>query len=178
MRSNRIHHTESSGRRAHLFQTANNLLPSCSWAIIKVAMKRTTWKLAMIGLLSALVMSANAADRGKPVLSAAQTAVISRQIATLKSPADRKVAENWSEAKKVAELICRPAALPILKKKFKSADRVFLGTEARQSLTLESNRQLTGSGEVRTAHGWKQFSFTCKLNPATAKVAAFQTVLK
>jgi hypothetical protein len=96
----------------------------------------------------------------------------------LRSPTDRNVAQGWSNAKKVAEMICRPAALPVLKKQARGADRVFLGTDAPQSLTLESNRRMTGSGQVRTPQGWKDFSFTCNLNPATGKVIAFRTVPK
>lgn len=139
-------------------------------------MKRADWKTAAIWLLIALIPLANAANRNEPALSAAQNAVISQQISTLRSPVDRNVAQGWSNAKKVAELICRPAALPALKKQFKGADRVFLGTDTPQSMTFESNQLLTGSGEVRTPYGWQDFNFTCNLNPMTGKVSAFQAV--
>jgi hypothetical protein len=144
--------------------------------MIEVPMKSVICKSVTIGLLLALCMLANAADHSEPALSAAQTAVISGQIATLKSPVDRHVAQGWSNAKKVAELICRPVALSTLKKQTKGADRVFLGTDAPESLTLESDRQLTGRGEVRTPQGWRDFTFTCDLDPTTGKVVHFRTI--
>jgi hypothetical protein len=146
--------------------------------MIEVAMKNATWKTATLALLITLSSFSNAADHSKITLSPAETAVISLQIATLKSSTDRNVAQGWSNAKKVAELICRPVALPLLKKQIKGADRVFLGTDAPQSLTLESNRRLTGSGQVRTPQGWKNFNFTCNLNPTTGKVIDFKAVPK
>lgn len=141
-------------------------------------MKRAPSKTAAIALLITLGTLANAADRNEPALSTAQAAVVSKQIAALRSPADRGVAQGWSNAKKVAELICRPAALAVLKKQVKGADRVFLGTDAPLSLILKDNRELTGSGEVRAPQGWQDFTFTCSLNPTTGKVMAFQTVQK
>ena len=140
-------------------------------------MKITNWKVPIVALLMALATIAQAAENHEPALSAAQTAVVSRSIATLKSSADRHVAESWSNSKKVAELICRPAALPVLRKQAKGVDRVFLGTNDSASLTLESNRRLTGSGEFRTPHGWQDFTFTCNIDPLTAKVTSFQPVL-
>jgi len=110
------------------------------------------------------------------ILSPAEKKVVDRQIETLKSPIDRSVAESWSDAKKIAELICRPAALPSLRKQDSRADRVFLGTDAPSSLTLESNSRLIGTGQYRTFHGWQDFSFTCDINPVTAKVNAFHIV--
>ncbi len=138
-------------------------------------MKSTIWKAASLTLLMiAICPLANAADRTEPTLSSAEVAVISRQIATLRSPTDRSVAQEWSNAKKVAELICRPVALPALKKQIKETDRVFLGTDAPQSLTLESDRRLAGSGQARTPQGWQDFTFTCNLNPSTGKVIDLQ----
>ena len=86
------------------------------------------------------------------------------------------MAQDWTNAKKVGEFLCRPAALPILKKQIKGADRVFLGTDAADSLTLVNNGQLTGSGQVRAPQGWQYFTFTCDVNPDTGKVTGFQTV--
>lgn len=129
---------------------------------------------AVIVLPIILGTIANAADRQEPALSAAEQVMVSRQIATLKSATDRQVAEGWSNAKKVAELICRPAALPVLKKQTKGVDRVFLGTDDPQSLNLESNQRLTGSGTFRTAQGWQDFTFTCKVNPETGEVTKFE----
>jgi hypothetical protein len=95
----------------------------------------------------------------------------------LKSPADRHVAQGWNNAKKVAELLCRPAALSVLKKQNPGVDRVFLGTDDPHTLNLESNRRLTGSGEFRTPKGWQDFTFACGLDPANGKVTSFQPVL-
>lgn len=140
-------------------------------------MTRIVWKTGVAGLLLMGIGSVvQAAGRQEPTLSAAENAVVARQVATLKAPADRHIAESWSNAKKVAEWMCRPAAFPVLKKQDKGVDRVFLGTDAPQSLTLESNRRLTGRGQFRTPHGWQDFTFTCGLNPATGKVTSFQVV--
>lgn len=144
--------------------------------MIEIAMKNAIWKMATLVLLIAFCPLVNAADPLEVALSSAEAAVISRQIATLKSSTDRDVATKWSNAKKVAELICRPAALPILKKQIKGADRVFLGTDVPQTLILESDRRLTGSGQVRTSQGWQDFTFTCDVNPATGKAIGFQIV--
>jgi hypothetical protein len=140
-------------------------------------MKIRNGKSVALTLLMALATIAQAAEIHEPALSAAQTAVVSRSITMLKSSTDRHVAESWSNSKKVAEMICRPAALPVLKKQAKGVDRVFLGTDDPASLTLESNRRLTGSGEFRTPHGWKDFTFTCNIDPQTAKVISFHPVL-
>jgi hypothetical protein len=146
--------------------------------MIEVAMKKTIWKTGTVGLLIVLASIAEAAVNSESALSPAETQAVSKQIATLKSSTDRDVAHSWSNAKKIAELICRPAALPVLKRQIKGTDRVFLGTDAPQSLTLESDQRLTGSGELRTPQGWQDFSFTCDVNPTTGKVTDFQAAMK
>lgn len=85
------------------------------------------------------------------------------------------MAQNWTNAKKVAEFICRPAALTSLKKQIIGADRVFLGSDAADSLTLLNNGQLIGSGQVRALQGWQYFTFTCDINPDTGMITRFQT---
>ncbi len=112
-----------------------------------------------------------------PALSAAESAAIRRKIAALHSSADRGVAGSWSDAKKVAEVLCRPSALPVLRKSMPGVDRVFLGTDDPSTLTLESNRMLKGSGTARTPQGWSDFTFTCELDPETAKVMSFQPIM-
>ena len=134
------------------------------------------WRVA-VGLLISLGAIAQTSDHKKPELSAIQLAAVNHKIAVLKSPADRRVAEGWSNAKKVAELLCRPAALAVLKKQTPGTDRVFLGTDDPSTLALENNRRLTGSGEFRTPKGWQDFTFTCELDPETGKVTNFQPVL-
>jgi hypothetical protein len=117
------------------------------------------------------------AAQTEPTLSAAETAAVNRQIATLHSAAERQMAQGWSNAKKVAELVCRPAALPVLKKQIAGADRVFLGTDDPKTLSLESNELLTGSGSARAGNNWQDFAFSCKLDPETAKVIEFRVVI-
>ncbi len=122
-------------------------------------------------------VSGNAQTTGEAVLSAAEKASVSRQIASLHSSADRSVANEWSDAKKVAEFLCRPAALPVLKKQLPGADRVFLGTDDPKTLALESAEKLTGTGSARYSKGWQDFTFTCELDPATGKTTGFEAVL-
>ncbi|OTA20582.1 hypothetical protein Xbed_01386 [Xenorhabdus beddingii] len=81
--------------------------------------------------------------------------------------------QNWSDKKKVAEFICRPFALPIIKQHDKNADKVFLGDESPDSIKLKYPAELTGKGMYRTDEGWKDIRFSCKLN-ATGKAHAFK----
>jgi hypothetical protein len=133
--------------------------------------------------LGALVFSAllqtprDAPPATEPALSAAETATVNRQIATLHSSVDRSVAKGWSNSKKVAELLCRPAALPALKKQIPGVDRIFLGTDDPKTLNLESDQKLTGTGSARAPKGWQDFTFTCELDPATGKATSFTAVL-
>jgi hypothetical protein len=124
-------------------------------------------------LAGVLIVLGVAAQAAGPALSAAEKANVARQIAAMKGPVDRGLAEGWTNAKKVAEYLCRPLALPELKKQEKGADRVFLGTDAPETLTLESNQRLVGTGTFRHPAGWKDFKFSCELNAATGKATAF-----
>jgi hypothetical protein len=137
--------------------------------------------LAAVVMLATASMNAappgQAASQTEPALSPAETAAVTRQIATLHSSVDRSVANGWSNSKKVAELICRPAALPVLKKQIPGTDRVFLGTDDPKTLNLESNAKLTGTGSARNPKGWQDFTFTCELNPETGKVTSFVPTL-
>jgi hypothetical protein len=147
-----------------------------------VSRDRSTKMLSRSICLCALVLSgfgapAQSSARKEPELSPKQQAVMDHAIATLKSHADRHVAEGWSNAKKVAELLCRPAALHVLKARNPAVDRVFLGTDDPSTLNLMSDRRLTGSGEFRTPTGWQDFSFSCGLDPATGKVTSFQPIV-
>jgi hypothetical protein len=134
-------------------------------------------KAGVAAVLTVIVAMAPAGYASEPDLSAAETTAVNQQIATLKARGDRRMAEGWSNTKKVAELICRPAALSVLKKQAPGVDRVFLGTDDPQTLTLESNRRLTGTGEFRTPQGWTDFTFTCDVNTETGKVTAFRPIL-
>jgi Domain of Unknown Function (DUF930) len=136
---------------------------------------------AAIILLASASMTAigagQASTQSESELSPAETVAVARQIATLHSSADRSVANGWSNSKKVAETICRPAALPAIRKQVPGADRVFLGTDDPKTLNLESNAKLTGTGSARAPKGWQDFTFTCELDPKTAKVTSFIPVL-
>ncbi|MER9576547.1 hypothetical protein NKJ09_18895 [Mesorhizobium sp. M0189] len=107
-------------------------------------------------------------------LSPAQASVVTAEIAKLKYPEERALAKGWTDAKKVAEFICRPAAMKALKHRIKGVDRVFLGTDDPSTLQLVSNRRLTGSGQARTGDDWQAFSFSCGLNPQTGKAISFE----
>ncbi len=138
-------------------------------------------KITLAVMLAATSMNAAPAgqtpSQSEPALSPAETAAVSRQIATLRSSVDRNMANGWSNAKKVAETICRPAALPVLKKQIPGTDRVFLGTDDPKTLNLESNAKLTGTGSARNPKGWQDFTFTCEINPETGKATSFTPTL-
>jgi hypothetical protein len=129
-------------------------------------------------VMSAAATAPTSAPAAEPALSPAQSAKIARAIAALRTPEERSLASGWSNAKKVAEIICRPAALPALRKHAPDADRVFLGTDDPTTLTLVSTRSLTGVGTMRSGAKWKDFTFTCALTPSSGKVAGFTAVLK
>ncbi|UNK24775.1 hypothetical protein [Yersinia intermedia] len=65
---------------------------------------------------------------------------------------NRQIAINWNNAKKVSEFICKPIALiEIQRKGFPKADKIYLGDNNQDSLSLSLIDQyhLTGIGEVR-----------------------------
>jgi hypothetical protein len=126
--------------------------------------------------IMATTLSASASEGG--ILSPAEKTLITKRIATLHAPEDRHMAEGWSEAKSAAEFLCRPAALPVLRRSLKGADRVFLGTDQPDTLHLENAQLLTGSGSVRYSGGWRDFTFECRLNDATGRVKSFNVELK
>jgi hypothetical protein len=111
------------------------------------------------------------------VLSKAQQDIVTAQIAELQTSDERAIASEWSDAKKVAEFICRSLAMTELKKWNKDADRVFLGTDDPDTLDLTTNRLLTGSGQVRTGNDWTTFTFNCELDTGTGKALSFETSL-
>ncbi len=128
----------------------------------------------IIVVAAGLMTSAAAAEA---ILSPAQIAEVETQIAELGSPEERALAAGWSEAKKVAEFICRPLAMSELKKWNKQVDRVFLGTDDPATLELTSNQLLKGSGEVRTGSDWTSFTFSCEVDPQSGKALSFETSL-
>jgi hypothetical protein len=143
-----------------------------------VRMGRMTVKVLRLAIMVAMTAATSPAQTtAASVLSAAEKAAIERQIATLHSPAERKMAEEWSDAKKAAESLCRPAALAAMKSHLPGTDRVLLGTEDPTTLNLASDARLTGTGSARTPDGWQDFTFTCELNPRTGKATGFEPVI-
>jgi hypothetical protein len=112
----------------------------------------------------ALVFSwASTPAAAAPRLSPAESAVINEKISRLKHPQERALAAHWSDAKKVAEMICRPFATTSLKRRIKGADRVFLGTDDPSTLRLLSENRLEGCGQVRIVSDWRDFSSSVTL---------------
>lgn len=123
----------------------------------------------LMGSLPALGQSSGK----EPALSAGEARVIDMKIESMHSLSDRKVAREWSNAKKVAEVICRPHATAYWKKTVPGTERVILGTSDPSTLVLDSDRKLTGFGQYRTSKGWTDFNFTCELNPDRGRVSNF-----
>ena len=134
-------------------------------------------KIMMTGLVSVCLLSV-ASAAAEPVLSIAENAVIARSIAALKNPEDRALAAKWSDAKKVAEMICRKSASATLRRQVRSTDRVFLGTGDEAGLSLVSDRLLSGSGSLRSRAGWQDFTFECQLDPHTGRPIRFRATVK
>jgi len=131
-------------------------------------------------LLAALVATAAypATAQDSSPLTDSQRQALDRAIGTLRTPADRNVASQWSDAKKVAEVMCRPLALQELKRTDAKVDRVFLGDDTPQSLSLNGNTVLEGRGQARGRSGWRNFTFTCALDPQTARATAFEATFE
>ena len=138
--------------------------------------KRILKGLAGVAALLVLFTSAsaqNVPEQAKSVLSYRQQQVIRNEFSKIESPSERKMAMEWSDAKKVAETMCRPAALKYFQKQFKDADRVFLGNDQSDSLKLMGNQVLTGVGQVRAGGTWHYFNFACPLNPRIGQAISF-----
>lgn len=132
----------------------------------------------LVGIVAVLTLfaSANAENvtvPAKSVLSYRQQQVIRNEFSKIQSPLERQMAMDWSDAKKVSETMCRPAALRYFRKQFRDADRVFLGDAQSDSLKLESNELLTGTGQVRAGGTWHYFKFSCQLNPRNGRAVSF-----
>lgn len=124
--------------------------------------------------LAITMASPSAAAPDTRHLSPVQASAIAGEIAKLKYPQERSLASQWSDAKKVAEFICRPLATAVLKRE-SNADRVFLGTDDPHTLHLLSDRELQGSGQYRSGDDWRTFTFSCALDPRNGTATAFKT---
>ncbi|PHM74059.1 hypothetical protein Xkoz_01268 [Xenorhabdus kozodoii] len=130
--------------------------------------------LTYLGVISLLFSAFAQAQVPSQPLSPDQKKYLQQQIN--KQVTDKSalsIVESWSETKKVAEFICRPFALPIIKKYYKDADKVFLGEVSEESIRLKSPSELVGIGMYRTDDGWHDIKFSCKLD-ATGKAQSFQ----
>lgn len=130
-------------------------------------------KIAAVLALFNAANAQNAADPSTSVLSSRQQQVIRNEFSKIGSLAERQMAMDWSDAKKVSETMCRPMALRYFKKQYRDADRVFLGNDHSGSLKLESNQLLTGTGQVRAGGAWHYFTFSCQLNPRNGQAVSF-----
>ena len=128
---------------------------------------------AAVRALFAMANAQNVAGSGKSGLSYRQQQVIRNEFSKIQSPSERQMAMDWSDAKKVSETMCRPAALRYFRKQYRNADRVFLGDAQRDSLKLDSNELLTGTGQVRAGGTWHYFKFSCQLNPRNGRAVSF-----
>ena len=132
----------------------------------------------LVGIVAVLTLFAsanaeNVTEPAKSVLSYRQQQVLRNEFSKIQSPLERQMAMDWSDAKKVSETMCRPAALRYFRKQFRDADRVFLGDAQSDSLKLESNELLTGTGQVRAGGTWHYFKFSCQLNPRNGRAVSF-----
>ena len=128
----------------------------------------------LASVLACMVGSAMAQTPEHPVtLSKAQKQRLAKAIKVLNDPGERRMAQQWSTAKQVAEWLCRPVALRTLHEQHPDIDQVFLGTGDKDDLDLVSNRLLRGKGEARSGSEWKTFTFTCELDPHHGDVSNF-----
>lgn len=132
---------------------------------------------ALLATLFAMAAYPAVAQDSSP-LTDSQRQALDRAIGTLRTPADRNVASRWSDAKKVAEVMCRPLALQELKRTDAKVDRVFLGDDTPQSLSLKGNTVLEGSGQARGRTGWRNFTFACALDAQTARAKSFEATFE
>ncbi|EAO4206420.1 hypothetical protein M8Q70_003545 [Salmonella enterica] len=137
-------------------------------------MNRVNWDMLLAVLFfTGITSTSNAVNKMSPQL---QLHVMQEMTSHVISPEDREyIQHEWSDARKVAEFICRPSALETLRKGPPKADKVFLGDGHNGGLTLHSSIRLTGTGQYRS-HGteWEKFNFTCELSPLTGEVTDFR----
>lgn len=132
-----------------------------------------------VWLAMAPVAAENTGTRqtGQSELSPRQQQAIRNAFSGLHTKAERVMAMQMSDARKVAETMCRPLALEYFRECYETADRVFLGTGKDDSLILHGNSRLTGTGQVREGFNWHYFTFDCQLNPATGYATSFSANL-
>lgn len=84
------------------------------------------------------------------------------------------IKNNWTEAHQIAEFLCRPIAMAVIKKQEPLVETVFLSDGAQNGLILHSPIRLTGSGRYRISGSeWIPFYFRCDLSSITGRVTRF-----
>ncbi|MDX7986057.1 hypothetical protein FE392_01730 [Xenorhabdus sp. 12] len=123
--------------------------------------------LTYFGASCLLLSSIAQAQTPSTQLSLSQKKYLEKQISEqVTDKSALKEIESWSDTKKIAEFICRPFALPVIKKHHKDADKVFLGETSPNDIKLTSSSELVGIGMYRTGMDWHDIRFTCKLDAA------------
>jgi hypothetical protein len=136
--------------------------------------RQSTSVVAILSLVFLACSLGFADEPQQPKLSRAEQAAIAEQVGKVKPASDREVVKGWSNARKMAEFICRPAALRSLAKQEASVDKVLLGTDDPSTLSLESAGRLKGIGQYRKGDKWTDIDFVCDIDADTGKVSSFQ----
>ena len=107
-------------------------------------------------------------------LSEAQKAAIHKKSVRM-SATEKQMVDGWSDGKKLAEFFCAEAGLAAIKKQYATANRIFLGPddEGVKQFVVVGNARLSGRGSVRMVGAWKDFAFSCTLDPDKAVATAF-----
>ncbi|GAN69177.1 hypothetical protein AA0473_1995 [Acetobacter orleanensis NRIC 0473] len=116
-----------------------------------------------------------AAESTDTLPSAAETAIMTRQIAAIKNPQERAAVQSQSLAWKMTTFLCQKAAHAPLKR-LGAGSRFFLQDDKPDSQVLVSASLVKGRGQFRRPDGmnWTAFSWSCHLDPATGRVKKFE----
>ncbi|ECI4646614.1 hypothetical protein ID80_004776 [Salmonella enterica subsp. enterica serovar Ball] len=97
----------------------------------------------------------------------------------LKKPAEKKFVNNeWTEAQRVAEFICRPLAEKVVKNHFPAADKILFDQGHNNRHHLVSATLLEGNGQYRTGNNWVPFYYQCELSAKTGEALEFRFMRK
>ena len=108
-------------------------------------------------------------------LSDSQVARLEEEIEALPDDGVREVVRRWRPARQVAELFCRPVALPeLVRLRYTSEAPLFFELGPDDQLKLENGQKLTGRGQLRGDGRWHPFRFECDLDTRTGGVAGFR----
>ena len=108
-------------------------------------------------------------------LSDSQVARLEEEIEALPDDGVREVVRRWRPARQVAELFCRPVALPeLVRLRYTREAPLFFELGPDDQLKLENGQKLTGRGQLRGDGRWHPFRFECDLDTRTGGVAGFR----